>query len=42
MPSTAYWTNGSETRSGEGGLSSPPAALTFVTEGGTWNGLEVV
>ena len=25
-----------------GGLSAPPAALTFLTEGGKWNGLEVV
>jgi hypothetical protein len=25
-----------------GGLSAPPAALTFVAEGGKWNGLEVV
>ena len=32
---STWWTH-------KGGLSSPPAALTFVTEGGTWNGLEVV
>lgn len=25
-----------------GGLSAPPAALTFIAEGGAWNGLEVV
>lgn len=25
-----------------GGLSAPPAAITFITEGGQWNGLEVV
>jgi predicted phosphodiesterase len=25
-----------------GGLTSPPAAITFVTEGGKWSGLEVV
>jgi hypothetical protein len=26
----------------KGGLSSPPAAITFVTESGKWNGMEVV
>lgn len=30
-----WWTH-------KGGLTSPPAAITFVTEGGKWNGLEVV
>jgi predicted phosphodiesterase len=25
-----------------GGLSAPPAAITFITSGGKWNGLEVV
>lgn len=30
-----WWTH-------KGGLSSPPAALTFVTRDGRWHGLEVV
>ena len=30
-----WWENG-------GGLSSPPASITFITEGGKWNALEVV
>jgi hypothetical protein len=32
---SAWWTHG-------GGLETPPAALTFLTAGGKWNGLEVV
>lgn len=32
---STWWTH-------KGGLSSPPAALTFITEGGRWSGLEVV
>ncbi len=32
---STWWTH-------KGGLSSPPAALTFVTEAGKWNALEVV
>jgi len=32
---SSWWTHG-------GGLSAPPAALTFVTAGGSWSGLEVV
>ena len=32
---STWWTH-------TGGLSSPPAAITFVTEGAAWNGLEVV
>ena len=30
-----WWTH-------KGGLSSPPASLTFITDGGKWNSLEVV
>lgn len=32
---STWWTH-------KGGLSSPPASLTFLTADGTWNGLEVV
>lgn len=32
---STWWTH-------KGGLSSPPAAITFVTSDGRWNGLEVV
>lgn len=32
---STWWTH-------KGGLDSPPAALTFLTAGGTWSGLEVV
>ena len=32
---STWWTH-------KGGLSSPPASLTFLTSDGTWNGLEVV
>lgn len=32
---STWWTH-------RGGLDSPPAALTFMTSGGTWSGLEIV